>query len=441
MRASKANMSGRLLAIAAWSVFVSVAGLLFATDIRTDNHFQALYSFSSFQDGASPYASVLADSSDVLYGTTEGGGIINCGPYENGCGTVFLLKRSAVRGWQKTTLYRFTGASDGGFPHGALVMDKAGSLYGTTANGGDIADCTSPDGYDGCGVVFRLRRSSLGKWQYSVIYTFTGKDGRWPQAGLILDRNGNLYGTAMAGGKLDCNKGIGCGTVFELTRTKLGSWKQIVLHRFASGYDGYLPTGSLILDSAENLYGTTYSGGNGLPNCYAGQGCGTVFKLSRSPDGWKETLIHRFSDVSEGTFPAAALTMDAAGNLYGTTSQGSNGGVVFKLRRDPRDGWKYMVLHWLQGEDGQFSTSNLNFDDAGNLYGTTQSGGKYDQGTIFKLSPGIGGWTETVVHNFTGGADGQWPFSGLTPNENKGFYGTTTGGGSGHLGVVFESRP
>jgi uncharacterized repeat protein (TIGR03803 family) len=171
-----------------------------------------------------------------------------------------------------------------------------------------------------------------------VLHSFddNGKDGTNPMAGLIFDAAGNLYGTTSSGGGTGCY-GVGCGTVFELTPSVNGRWTEKALHNF-NGTDGNSPLADLIFDAAGNLYGTTYYGG---PYC-GGAGCGTVFRLTPGADGhWRETVLHKFCSTqtcSDGTFPAAGLILDSAGNLYGDTSSGGgshNGGTVFRLKPGP----------------------------------------------------------------------------------------------------------
>jgi hypothetical protein len=209
-------------------------------------------------------------------------------------------------------LHNFTGGTDGANPYASLIFDQAGNLYGATIEGGERSSCL----YDNCGVVFELMPNANGTWRESVLYRFGGgKGGEWPYGGLIIDQAGNLYGTAEFAGNLSqCLDG--CGVVFELTRQKDGSWAESVLYRF-SGRDGRYPLSGLIFDAAGNLYGTTNLGGD--RSLCGGTGCGVVFKLVPNSNGtWTETVLHRFLD-RPGAGPYAGLILDASGNLYGTT--------------------------------------------------------------------------------------------------------------------------
>jgi uncharacterized repeat protein (TIGR03803 family) len=257
-----------------------------------------LYSFRSFAgDGAYPYASLLADTSGNLSGTTEAGGT-------NGRGTVFKLTPSGTS-WTETVLYAFGSfAGDGAYPYASLLADASGNLYGTTFSGGT----------NGLGTVFKLTPSGTS-WTETVLHSFgsSAGDGHAPYAGLIADASGNLCGTTLYGGA------NGLGTVFKLTPSGT-SWTETLLHTF-SGSDGGYPWASLIADASGNLYSTTEAGG--------ANGFGTVFKLT--PSG-AETVLHSFTG-SDGSVPYGGLIADASGNLYGVTYWGgANGlGMVFKL--------------------------------------------------------------------------------------------------------------
>ena len=330
------------------------------------------------------------------------------------------------------TLYKFKGGKDGNSPQAGLVFDQAGNLYGTT-----VFDRAYPHG-----TVFELTPNPDGSWKESVLYTFTGgNDGRKPYAGLIFDQAGNLYGTTSGAGT------YGHGVVFKLTPKSDGSWTESVLYSFTGGNDGFAPFAGLIFDRAGNLYGTTFGGG--IFNC-GGGGCGVVFKLTPNADGsWTESVLHSFL-ASDGTYPEAGLIFDAAGNLYGTTISGGadNGGTVFKLTPKSDGSWTESVLYsFTGGNDGRESRAGVIFDQAGSLYGTTQLGGS-GVGVVFKLTPNAnGGWTEKVLHQFTGGKDGAGPVAGVIFDQAGSLYGTTTEGGnlncgSGRgCGVVFKLTP
>jgi hypothetical protein len=370
---------------------------------------------------------------------------------------VLAILAAPVASAQSTfaTIHEFTG-TDGALPVGNLVSDSAGNLYGVAAVGGeqDTKGCFFTAGY--CGSVFKLAKSSVGVWQRTVLYRFSGgSDGGNPFAGLVIDSNGNLYGTTVWGG-------LGHGVVFELSPTATGVWVETVLYGFQGGNDGYYPEGSLVFDAAGNLYGTTYGGGTGL--CGFAVTCGTVFELSRNSNGgWNETVIYNFNSVSDGAFPQVGMIFDPHGNLYGTTAAGGNTsntycgypyygcGTVFELSPSSAGGWTKTTLYtFSDGPDGASPDAGLIFDAAGSLYGTAAGGGDingcnyFGCGVVFKLSPNsAAGWTETVLHAFKSngsniGAGGGAPIASLVFDSAHNLYGTASQGGSLGAGVVFK---
>ncbi|HSZ74946.1 MAG TPA: choice-of-anchor tandem repeat GloVer-containing protein, partial [Rhizomicrobium sp.] len=275
-----------------------------------------------------------------------------------------------------------------------------------------------------------------------IIYMFKGgNDGAAPEAGLIADSAGNLYGTTMEGGGAECS-GYGCGTVFRLSPDNT----ETVLYAFRGGSDGALPMADLVRDAAGNLYGTTYEGGGN--GCQQGLGCGTVFKLA--PDG-TETILYSFKGGgSDGAYPEAGVVQDSVGNLYGTTVSGGlicvynqNCGTVFKIAPDGTE----TVLHFFRGEsngklDGAFPEADLIIDKTGNLYGTTTEGGlgaPGGAGTVFRVT--LKG-TEKIIYYFGKGSffDSAEPNAGLVSDKTGNLYGTTISGGQGEhtRGTVFE---
>jgi uncharacterized repeat protein (TIGR03803 family) len=306
-----------------------------------------------------------------------------------------------------TVLYTFTGGTDGGGPEAGLIRDASGNLYGTTTFGGD------PDA--DVGVVYRV--DSAGR--ETVLHTFTGgSDGASSFAGLIRDAEGNLYGTTGYGGA------AGAGTVFKLAAND----KHTVLHSFTGKLgDGALPFAGLVCDAAGNLYGTTQFGGP----LHNGRYFGTVFKLS---EAGKETILYSFKGGADGGYPTADLVRDKADNLYGTTSgaYGTNNGSVFKVNAK---GEETVLYRFTGGADGANPRAGLVRDVEGNLYGTTQYGGDlacyapYGCGTVFRVDPK---GRETVLYSFTGnGIDGQLPLGGLVRDADGNLYGTTYIGGTG----------
>jgi|ERR1017187_46663 uncharacterized repeat protein (TIGR03803 family) len=345
--------------------------------------------------------------------------------------TLMTATRAAA---QETVLYNFDCTASGCEPGSNLIFDAAGNLYGTSPYGGTT----------NYGVVFELSPQVDGGWTEVVLHSFSnnGHDGYHPQGGLIFDGAGNLYGTTSGGG---VHKG---GTVFELAPATGGGWTEFVLHNFGGGTDGSEPNGGLVMDAAGNLYGTTTLGGV--------HSDGTAFELTPvTGEGWTEKMLHSFSGTTDGSDPWAGLTFDAAGNLYGTTIGGGayNGGTVFQLTPQASGQWAGKVLHSF-GEVNANGVSiyepygGVTFDEAGNLYGTTYYGGGNGGGVVYELTPATGGaWKETPVRNF-GGTGGSNPLAGVVFDTVGNLYGTTLNGGDEHgdcsstgCGVVFELTP
>ena len=394
-----------------WAAVMVAAILVMLGPSSVPTHAQGvkvLYSFTGGTDGAYPYASLVRDAAGNLYGTTSEGGDFACS--SAGCGTVFKVDASG----NETVLYSFRGGSDGAYPQASLMRDGAGNLYGTTSAGG-----TSKNG-----TVFKVDSTGAER----VLYSFRGypSDGADPRGGLIKDSAGNLYGTTSLGGTTPCNPDTGCGTVFKLS----ASVNETVLHSFTGvPPDGASPFDGLILDWAGNLYGTTDGGG--------AYGFGTAFKLDTAGN---QTVLHSFSEGSDGGLPVGGLVRDAAGNLYGTTSMyGSSfipGGTAFRLDA----AGTLTVLHtFIGGTDGRNPYDGLVLDAAGNVYGTTAYGGDMSCnyptgcGAVFQLSPT---GKETLV-GFNA-ADGANPWAGLVRDSAGNLYGTTVNGGAYGYGVVFE---
>ncbi len=325
----------------------------------------------------------------------------------------------------------------GNFPAGGLILDASGNLYGTTSQGGN------PCEGDGCGTIFELTPKSRGVWSHKVLYYFSGPDGGHPVASLIFDKSGNLYGTTYAGGT------SGCGVVFELS-PKAGSWTQKVLYSFANTTtDGCGPQASVTFDAAGNLYGTTAHGGTGTCDVFP-YTCGTVFELMPQPGGvWTEKLLHSFSGVKKDGYDPTNVTLviDGGGNLYGTTLEGGghNFGTVFELTPKANGHWTEKVLHSFHlGKDGAYPEQGLTIDAAGNLYGTTYAGGKYGYGIVFEMSSKAGkDWTEKIIHAFNpDGTDGYQPQAcNLILDSAGNLYGATTWGGPGYRNRVRINAP
>jgi uncharacterized repeat protein (TIGR03803 family) len=397
------------------------AGLGSVFKVDSTGHETVLYSFKGYPsgDGANPNSGLVMDVAGNLYGTTRAGGNTSCTYAPSGCGIVFKLDPAG----QETVLHSFTGYTngDGENPNGDLIMDGVGNLYGTTSLGG----ASSSTVYFALGTVYKVDNNG----QYTILYSFCSgtsncPDGAHPNGGLVLDTKGNLYGTTNVGGANGgCALGT-CGTVFALDP----AGHETVLYSFtgANG-DGANPEAGLILDSAGNLFGTTVSGGNTAGDC-ASNGCGTVFKLN--PAGQETLLYTFTGVSGDGAFPNTRLIMDNAGNLYGTTpwalyGLGNNAalGTLFKL--DPT-GHETVLLTFTGG--GEFPNSSLIMDIAGSLYGSTSLGGSGGVGTLFKLDST--GHETVIYNFPTTNGDGAGPTSGLIRDSAGNFYGTTAVGGT-----------
>ncbi|MGO8794836.1 MAG: choice-of-anchor tandem repeat GloVer-containing protein [Candidatus Sulfotelmatobacter sp.] len=385
-----------------------------------------LYSFcpvSGCTDGKVPTAGLIRDTAGNLYGTTSGGGA-------HGGGTVFKIDTTG----KYTVVYSFcsvggSSCTDGSNPFGGLIEDSAGNLYGTTLNGGAYSVVG--------GTVFKI--DSAG--QETVLYSFCASsclDGQAPEAGLVRDAAGNLYGTTGGGGTHSD------GTVFKVDTTG----KETVLYNFCSTggtscTDGNFPFAGLIEDAAGNLYGTTERGG--------ANNKGTVFKVDAAGT---ETVLYSFCSVggtscTDGYSPEAGVIEDAEGNLYGTTLLGGantsinfgfDSGTVFKLDTTGKETvlYSFCSVGGANCTDGFGPAAGLIQDAAGNLYGTTGSGGAGGDGTVFELNTT---GQETVLYSFCTAAncaDGWSPDAGVIQDASGNLYGTTANGGATYNGIVFK---
>ncbi|MGH9500406.1 MAG: choice-of-anchor tandem repeat GloVer-containing protein [Terriglobales bacterium] len=340
------------------------------------------------------------------------------------CGTVFVLSPPGKPGgdWVESILYRFPGGNDGASPEAPMIFDMAGNLYGTTLHGGAAND----------GTVFKLAPPAAPgeSWTETTLYQFKGgQDGDYPIASLVFDTAGNLYSTTLFGGGPPQ-----AGIVFQISPPAVpgNSWTETVLHRFGHGRDGGDPEGALLIDKHGALYGTTMSG--------------VVFKLSPPAPGqeqWTERGLYDFSGFADGSEPS--YIMASGGAVYGAATLGGNvnHGTIFQLI--PQAGtWKENTLYSFQGgSDGGLPIGQLLRDRAGTLYGTTYAGQQPDNGTVFRLSPpaGAGTWTKTILHEFGGKGDGTTPTGGVIKGKAGALYGTTNNGGAFGLGVVYAVAP
>jgi uncharacterized repeat protein (TIGR03803 family) len=394
--------------------------------------FKVLHTFHG-ANGAFPITQLTRDGTGNLYGTTsEGGtGVCTFGSSKVSCGTAFKLDKTGKQVWLHSFHY-----SGGESPMAGLLRDAAGNLYGTTVYGG-VSGSSCGAVNVGCGVVFKLDKTG----KETVLHRFKGgtSDGQWPEALLIKDSAGNLYGTTIQGGQHDV------GTAFKLDK----AGKETILFTF-DFTDGGEPFPGVISDAAGNLYGTTADGGS----CAEG----TVFELDTAG---VETVLHNFCG-GDGAYPLSVLIWDKAGNLYGTTDAGGSSdvcdggcGAVFELSPGSGGSWTEKVLYSFCSVSGCADGENPDFaglvrDAAGNLYGTTVFGGSHRNcngdacGVVFKLDQS---GMETVLHSFTGGVDGASPASGLAIDSAGNLYGTARAGGDTKCdpphgcGTVFEITP
>ena len=392
---------------------ITLAFAVLALTLASAAHAQSesvIYAFQNGTDGAFPEGGVIADANGNLYGTT-----LNGGP--NDGGTVFELSPNADGTWTKQEIFSFN-FTDGGLPFGGLISDSQGNLYGESFIGGTF----------GYGEVFELSPGSNGTWTENVIYSFAGgTDARAPLSEtLTLDASGNLYSATENGGT------YGDGAVFKLSPNSDGSWSEAVLYSFSDGNDGGYPNDEqLAVDAAGHVYGLAILDG--------AHDYGVVFELVPGSNGsWTEKVLHVFGGGADGT-PLGGMTLDASGNLYGASSY-----TIFELLPGTGGTWTEKELHrFTGGSDGAYPESKPIFDKAGNLYGTTNTGGAH-RGTVFELSPGSNGtWTEKILHKFSAtGEDGVFPgYAALARDAKGNLYGTTQQGGILNNGVVFAVTP
>ena len=404
---------------------LTATGLTMPALVRAQTE-TVLYDFPfPLVNGRSPYAPVIADSSGNFYGATALGSTGGC---SQGCGLLFEL--SQVSGvWTETILHRFSGGRDGGDPSSALIFDAKGNLYGTTVLGGNKGS--------GGGTVYQLSPSGNG-WKFTIIHTFSDAGTSW--GSLIVDASGNLYGTTRLGGP--CR----AGTVFKLTPTSKG-WQQTILYTFTGGADGAYPTSSLVFDKLGNLYGSAAQGGD-LNVCYSsGCGVVFQLSPTKG-GYWKENVLYTFSGGPDGSYPTGLVfgrdgglygSAAGGGNANDCIGRGTGGcGVVFELTANSFDVWTESVLLPFNGvTDGQNPVSGPVFGPDGNLYGSTPYGGSAGYGTLYELTPTQSGWQETVLHNFVS-TDGIEPAAPPYFDPAGNIYGTTQGGGRWGWGTVFE---
>jgi uncharacterized repeat protein (TIGR03803 family) len=319
-----------------------------------------LYSFTCFNDGKNPHGGVTFDKAGNLVGTTVAGG---SGPIctGDGCGVVFEVTPSGEK-----VLYNFTGGNDGFGPGAPLTVDPAGNIFGETPDGGQYTS----------GTVFEMKLKN-GNWQFNTIHAFTGGNGGsiGSLGPLLLDATGKLYGVTELGGRHSA------GIAFRLAKGHNGAWNFSTLWTFKGQPDAGYPYGGLIPDATGNLYGTTYYGG--------ANGVGSVYELSPGQSGWTERVLYSFKGGTDGSLPTTTLFFDKANNLMGTTSTGGRPscdcGTIFKLKANT---WAESIVHYFGVlPDGSYPYYNLVPGPGGGLYGATTYGGIDGFGAIFELAP------------------------------------------------------
>jgi uncharacterized repeat protein (TIGR03803 family) len=345
------------------------------------------------------------------------------------CGGVLaaLAVAQAQAGQALKVLHQFGQGTDGYLPLAGLTPDAHGNYFGTAEFGG----------LNELGNVYKLSPNGKGGWTYTDIYDFTGgSDGGAPGGAVLVDAKGNIYGNTC------CLGGLYQGTVYELSPSKNGTYSITNAYSFKGNPDGAQPLGGLAMDAAGNLFGTTNEGGKGN----IGYGYGTVYEIETTGQAWQEKIIYRSGTHKSGYESQAPMTLGPDGNLYGTDGYGgkTGDGTVFRIVPSG-DTWTYEVIYDFARGGGSSPHSAPVFDAKGNLYATAS----FPQGTVFKLRPPKGAeksWKETTLYSFTGGADGGYPYSGITLGADGSIYGVTSAGGNtsgpcqnhGGCGVIYK---
>jgi uncharacterized repeat protein (TIGR03803 family) len=413
-------MRAKLLIVLTTTAAVFIQSAILAPRAWAGTKYAILHNFGSGKDGSLPSGSLFMGGDGILYGATSGGDA-GCKGGDSG-GTVFQLARQADGTWSERLLYCFAGQWTDGFPDAGVIMDGKGDLFGTSAGGThDLSN------------VYELANGASG-WDFSVLYDLGG-------GGLLLDGQGDVYGYLGPGT-------YNAGAVGELSPGSDG-WVYKELYSFCktSCYGGVEPSSPPAWDAHGNLYGTTVYGGNEPPACHWSGGCGVAFQMTPNQDGtWTYHVLHRFARFkSDGLRPYAGLAVDAAGNAYGATSAGGayNGGTVFELTPSASGRWTQKVLYDFPScDNGCAPLYTLVLDGAGGLYGMAQGGDPAcgPCGVIFKLAPQKSGkWKYSVLHTFHG-IDGSDPYGVILDGKGN-IFGTTDDGGKYGLGVAFEITP
>jgi uncharacterized repeat protein (TIGR03803 family) len=359
----------------------------------------------------------------------------------------------------------------GATPYGGPVFDRFGNMWGTDYTGGSY----------GSGGVYKLSRQG-SSWSYTLVYSLKGQsDGAGPAFGtLAIGPKGMLFGTTEGGGYF--------GTTFAICPYANCARVESVVHSFGMGTDGAEPVGGVVFDSTGNFYGTTLLGGTyGNGTVYEGSpsgkgfitrviysfsadptdavnpaagvtvdaqgnlygttsfgganGVGAIYKLSPSSSGWTESVVYNFQGLDDGQNPVGGLIVDPAGNLYGTTFDGgiNGGGIVYQFSPSGADGTFTTLYSFIGGYGGPYN--KLTLDAQGNLYGALNGESVYGYGSVFKLTPGTSGWTYTDLYDFTNGSDGGLPYGSVALDADGNIFGTAVTAGGNNQGVVFEITP
>jgi uncharacterized repeat protein (TIGR03803 family) len=291
--------------------------------------------------------------------------------------------------------------------------------------------------------VYELSPAGGGTWTETILHYFSsGTDGVYPEAGMIFDGAGNLYGTTGFGGNSACNT-LGCGTVFKLTPATGGTWTYEILYVFQGGADGGEPGSSLTFDGAGNLYGTAAVGGTATA-CNPPYGCGVVYELTPGSTNWTETTLHSFVGAKGGSFPNSGLAIDGLGNLYGNSALGGANeyGYVYKLSPQAGGSFKFTSLYSFDLTHGANPKATPVFS-GGVLYGTASNGGGDNRlcsngcGGVYRLKANGSGGLGFGFNGFGTYANGASPQGSLLLDSSGNLYGTTSSGGAGY-GTVFE---
>jgi uncharacterized repeat protein (TIGR03803 family) len=383
------------------AIFLFLASLSQPSESQT---YKVIHTFTAKgADGATPFGGPVLDRLGNLYGSTYTGGLY-------GAGSVYELSPHGT-GWKYTSLYSFTGEADGDGPAFGALARHNGALYGTTEGGGYF------------GVAFKVgpcKKTCPEKVRHSF---GQGTDGQEPVGGVVFDDAGNFYGTTLLGGA------YGNGTVYEITPAGVES----VIYSFTGGNDAVNPAAGVTLDAKGNLYGTASFGG--------ANGVGAVYELSPSASGWTETVLYNFQGLDDGQNPVGGVIVDKAGNIYGGTFDGgvNGGGTVYELSPSG-GGWTFSTLYsFVGGYGGPYN--KLAIDTKGNLYGATEGEGAKGYGLVFKLTPANGNWEFTDLYDFPNGNKGGQPYGGVAVDKQGNIFGTTNLGGKDNQGVIFEITP